>query len=210
MFLGSEHCLDSLSIKPSLLCTRSLDVIALFSAFTWDVSCSPCYRTFVFTVRTEWVPTPKSLVAGTGRYYWLRQTILKSIRLEYLKIPPQEAHSAPVNSWGLFTELRGMSCWMWYLWALATPSRIFHVTFSNSLIAPQVGVTLVLWLYLAQLPRKSVANLLNWLEKLGQHGCAHKILIQLKEILLLVSLDLVCFSSLSTEAKKDVRYPKKH
>lgn len=105
MFLGSEHCPDSLSIKPALLRAGSFAVIAFFSAFTGDVSSSPRYCTFVFTVKTEWVPSPKSLTVGTDRYYWSRQTILKSIRLEYLKMPPQETHQLRVVYWATWNEL---------------------------------------------------------------------------------------------------------
>lgn len=69
MLLGSGHPPDSFSIKPSLLGTGSLGLIVFFPTFTWDVSSSPCYCTFVFTVKTEQAPVPNTPNVGTGRYY---------------------------------------------------------------------------------------------------------------------------------------------
>jgi len=163
VFLGPGHPSDSFLIKPSLLGTGSLDLIAFFSVFTMlFYICFCCKNRTVFYSKNP--------------NCWNRQVLL--IKRKHL-----EKHQARVSSnatsrdsesicyqlkvvyWAAWNELLD-AIHVLPVWLLLT---VFHVRLSNSLIDLRVGVTVVLCL--VQLPLKSVANLLNWLQKFGQCLC---------------------------------------
>lgn len=124
-------------------------------------------------------------------------------------MPPQETQRASVTSGRLFTELCGMSCRMWYMWALSGYSQQSFM--SDSVTAWLPCEWELPWCFAFTQPSSHWSQ-----QQICSTDCRNlvntnalcKILTQVREILYLACLVLIFVSSLRTQAETDVRYPK--